>query len=79
MHFTYFPFLHFLCLPLLLVENKQITKKYAGVHVSQTPNNTVFAYISRCLIKELGIANLLVSPTYTMTTLTYEREHPGQW
>ena len=79
MHVTCFPLFQCLCLPLLLFENKQITKKYAGVHVGQTPNNTVFVYISHCLIKELGIDNLLVNPTYTTTTLTYEREHPGQW
>ena len=42
-------------------------------NIEKVPNNIEFVHKSHyidCLIKELGIGNLLGNPTYTPTTLT---------
>ena len=50
-------------------------KMYVIVFADKAPNNIVFVcklhYVD-CLIKELGIDNLLGNPTYTLTTLMKE-------
>ena len=49
--------------------------KYVIVSADKTTNNIVFVCKSHyidCLIKELGIDNSLVNPTYTSKTLTKE-------
>ena len=49
--------------------------KYVIVSADKAPNNIAFVCKSHyidCLIKELGIDNLLRNPTYTPTTLTKE-------
>ena len=49
--------------------------KYVNVSADKAPNNIVFVFKSHyieCLLKELGIDNSLVNPTYALTTLTKE-------
>jgi len=47
--------------------------KYVIVSADKAPNNIIFvckSHYINCLIKELGIDNLLGNSTYTVTTLT---------
>ena len=61
--------------PNVAIDLSLLHDKYVIVSADKAPNNIVFACKSHYidwLIKELGIDNSLVNPTYTSKTLTKE-------
>ena len=58
---------------MLLNTRLSSNDKYVIVSADKAPNNIGFVCKSRyvdCLIKQLGSANSLGNPTYTLTTFT---------